>query len=67
MKVKKSTDIVQQFSEKNSLFVNKEVVLYLKSRQVLKNSKHFVAFVVLYPKRREIYMVRQFGVVDLVG
>lgn len=67
MKVKKSTDIVQQFSEKNSLFVNKEVVLYLKSRQVLKNSKHFVAFVVLYPKRREIYMVRQFGAVDLVG
>ena len=56
MKVKKSTDIVQQFSEKNSLFVNKEVVLYLKSRQVLKNSKHLLNFVVLYPKRREIYM-----------
>lgn len=46
---------VQQFSEKNSLFVNKEVDLYLGSAQVLKNSKHFLIFVVLYPKRREIY------------
>ena len=47
-------DTVQQFSEKNSLFVNKEVDLYLKSVQVLKNGKHFLIFVVLYPKRRDI-------------
>ena len=56
MKVKKLMVIVQQFSEKNSLFVNKEVVLYLKTKQVLKLSKHLLIFVVLYPQRREIYM-----------
>lgn len=55
IKVKKWMDTVQQFSERNSLFVNKEVDLYLKSVQVLKNSKHILIFVVLYPKRREIY------------
>lgn len=54
IKVKKWMDTVQQFSERNSLFVNKEIVLYLESAQVLKNSKHFLIFVVLYPKRRDI-------------
>lgn len=55
IKVQKGKDTVQQYIRKNSLLMNKEAIDVFKMYTCVKKYKQIIFFVVLYPKRREIY------------